>query len=251
MNRLPARAGLHWLRDGFALFRRQPGVLTMLLFANLLISILVSSVNMVGPLLAVVLLPSFSMAVLQACSQIQQGQRATLAVLLTGFRKPVLPALCKLGLVYLALSMLLAAGARLAIDPSAIAALSAPIDPAHAPQVNPGDLFAMLAVSLLQIVAIISLCFAAPLAVWQDMAIGKAIFYSFFAVLRSARVFLAMLLAWFGLYLMLAVLTLLVLGERNAGIVALTWLMLMFMLVLQCAIYVGYRQIFEPTEPAA
>ena len=99
MNTLPAITGWHWLKQGAALFRQQPAGLTTLLFANILISIGISAVPLLGPMIVSVLIPSFSMAFMQACLMIDNGERVTHAVLLTGFRKPVFGVLCKIGLV--------------------------------------------------------------------------------------------------------------------------------------------------------
>ena len=73
---------------------------------------------------------------------------------------------------------------------------------------------------------------------------GKAIFYSFFAVMRSARVFLVMLLAWFGIFMLASIVLLMVFGSASPGRVVITWLGFLFILLLQCAMYAGYRQIF-------
>jgi hypothetical protein len=64
------------------------------------------------------------MAFMQACLMIENGERVTPAVLLTGFRKPVLAALCKIGLVYLAVSLVLMCW-RAAIDAELLASRSA------------------------------------------------------------------------------------------------------------------------------
>ncbi len=48
---------------------------------------------------------------------IENGQRVTPAVALTGFRKPVLRELCKVGIVYLGVSLILALITRFAVQP--------------------------------------------------------------------------------------------------------------------------------------
>src|SRR3954451_14623932 len=116
MNNMPAMTGWAWLKQGASLFRKQPAALTTLLFANILISIAISAVPVLGPLVAVVLIPSFSVAFMRACLMIENGARVTPAVLLTGFRKPAVGPLCKIGLIYLAVSVLLALLAKVVID---------------------------------------------------------------------------------------------------------------------------------------
>jgi hypothetical protein len=250
MNKLPARTGWAWLKEGIGTFRKQPAALTTLLFANILISIGISAVPFLGPMLAVVLIPSFSMAFMQACLMIEHGQRVSPAVLMTGFRKPAVIALCKVGLIYLAVSLLLALLTRLMVDENFWKQVSAPIDPAVGPVVQLSDLLSMLFIFVLDISALMALCFAAPLTYWQKMGPGKATFYSFFAVLRSARVFLVLLLSWFAMFFAVSMVTLMIVGNGNTGRVLIMWIIFLFVLLLQCAMYAGYRQIFGVPQDA-
>lgn len=244
MNKLPAKTGWAWLKQGAALFGKQPAGLTMLLFANIVISIAFSAVPVLGPLLGVVLIPSLSMAFMQACLMIDSGQRVTPRVILTGFRKPAVGSLVKLGLVYLAVSAVMTLLARLVIDESFWHQMTGQkVDPKQL-SVNASDVFAMLGMFVLDLAVLISLAFAAPLTYWEKMGPGKATFYSFFAVAKSARVFLVLLLAWFGLFFGVCFVVTLVLGPVDVARAVIMWLIFLFMLLLQCAIYVGYRTIF-------
>ena len=244
MNSIPAITGWHWLKQGAGLFRKQPAALTTLLFANILISIGISAVPLLGPMVAVVLIPSFSMAFMKACLMIENGERVTPAVLLTGFRKPVLPQLCKVGLIYLGVSLLMALLMRFAVDADFWEQMARQGRDGGQPQVAASDLFGMFAVFGLDVIILMSLCFAAPLTYWQKMSPGKAIFYSFFAVLRSARVFIVLLLAWFAIFVGICMVITLLLGASNMTRVVIMWLIFLFVLLLQCAMYAGYRQIF-------
>jgi hypothetical protein len=252
MNKIPATTGWAWLKQGAGLFRKQPAALTTLLFANILISIAISAVPVLGPLVAVVLIPSFSVAFMRACLMIENGKRVTPAVLLSGFRKPAVGALIKIGLIYLAVSVLLALLAKVMINAEFWEQVGGqPADTKNL-QVAASDVFAMLGVFLLDLAAIMSLSFAAPLTYWQHMGPGKATFYSFFAVLKSARVFIVLLLAWFGLFFGVCFVIALILGGADLARVVIMWIIFLFILLLQCAMYVGYRQIFgKPDDPEA
>lgn len=245
MNKLPARTGWTWLKEGIGLFRKQPAGLTMLLFANILISITLSAVPILGPLLALVLIPCFTIAFMQACLMIDNGERVTPGVLLTGFRQPAVIPLVKLGFVYLGVSVVLALLARFAIDESFLEQMAAAqrSDPQKI-ELAAGDVLAMFGVFLLQVAALMSLAFAAPLVYWQKMTPFKAVFYSFFAVARAARVFSVMLLAWFGLFFGVLFVVALVFGGGNFARVVIMWLIFLFVLLLQCGIYAAYREIF-------
>jgi hypothetical protein len=251
MNDLPARTGWEWLKQGIGLFRKQPAALTTLLFANILFSIGLSAVPILGSVLAVVLIPSFTMAFMQACLMIENGDRVTPAVLLTGFRKPALVALCKLGLVYLAVSLLMMVITRLAIPPEVIMQMMPRPDAKTPPTIQTSHMLALFGVFLLDVAVLVTLCFAAPLTYWKHMGPGKATFYSFFAVIRTARPFLVLLAAWFAIFFGVCIVAALVFGDAALGRVVLMWLIFLFMLLLQCAMYAGYRTIFgKPADKA-
>ena len=244
MNNMPAITGWTWLKEGAALFRKQPAALTTLLFANILINLLIGVVPLLGPLLAMVLIPSFSLAFMKACLMIENGERVTPAVVMTGFKKPVLTELCKIGLVYLGLSVVLTVLARLVVDFDLIQQVLQPADPKNVPPVPSWEFVKMFALSALNASVLIALSFAPPLVYWQKMAPGKAIFYSFFAVLKSARVFLVLLTSWLGIMLLGLFVIVIIMGTSMFGRVLMMWLVFLFVLLLQCAMYAGYRQIF-------
>jgi len=253
MNNLPARTGWEWLKGGMGLFRKQPGALTTLLFASILLAIGISAVPIIGPIVVVVLIPSFSMAFMQACLMIDNGDRVTPAVLLTGFRKPVLAALCKIGMIYLGVFLVLTLIALL-ITPESLRQLPGNIklDPKDKLPFTLGDVMTVFGLLILETVSLLTLCFAAPLAYWKRMGPGKATFYSFFAVVRSARVFGVLLLSWFGIFTAITFVVVNLFSAIALAQVVLMWLMFLFIMFLQCAIYAGYRDIFgKPAGPEA
>jgi hypothetical protein len=251
MSKLPARTGWEWFKQGATLFRKQPAGLTMLLFANFVISIVLSALPYFGPLVAVILIPSLSMAFMQACLNIENGEPVSLRLLGTGFRKPAVGSLCKLGVVYLLVSAVLTLLAGVLIDEGFWQQMR---DQQAVPQklnIDPGDMVGMFVLFLVDLAALISLAFAAPLIYWERMGTGKAIFYSFFAVVKSVRVFIVLLATWFGMFCVMGFVIALVLGPLHIAQAVMSGMLLIFVLLLQCAIYVGYRQIFgKPIEPA-
>ena len=251
MNNMPAMTGWTWLKEGAGLFRKQPAALTTLLFANILVSLLIGFVPLVGPMLAVVLIPSFSMAFMKACLMIENGERVTPVVALTGFRQPVFAQLCKVGLIYLVVSLLLNLIARFAIDPAFFQQFPGG-EASRMPEVTGSTMLTLFLVSALNMSVLIALSFAAPLVYWQQMGAGKAAFYSFFAVWKSARVFVVLLMAWFAFLFALCIVFTLLLGGSNVARVAIMWLIFLFILLLQCSLYAAYRRIFgKPVEAGA
>lgn len=244
MSRLPAITGWHWIKQGFALFRKQPAILTMLLFATLLISLTLATIPFLGQILTMVLIPSFSMAVMQACNLIGQDQPVAPGVLLTGFRQPALARLCKLGLIYLLISIVLGLIPAFMISPEFIKQMGVPLAERGAIKISPADMQVVLLAGLLQGVALLLMCFAPALAYWQQMKPGKATFYSVFGIFGAIRPFAVMLMAWLAMFFGAALVVSLVLGNSKGGQIAVLWLMLQFLLLLQCAIFAAYRQIF-------
>jgi hypothetical protein len=252
MNNLPARTGWEWLKRGMGLFRKQPAALTTLLFASILLAIGISAVPYVGPVIVVVLIPSFSMAFMQACLMIENGDRVTPGVLLTGFRKPVLGGLCKVGVIYLGVFLLLTVIALL-VTPESLRQLpgNMKIDPKDKFPFTLGDVMAVFGLLILEAVSLLTLCFAAPLTYWKRMGPGKATFYSFFAVVRSARVFVVLLLSWFGIFTVVTFVVVNLFSAVALAQVVMIWLMFLFVLFWQCAIYAGYADIFgKPSAQA-
>jgi hypothetical protein len=249
MNNLPARTGWDWLKRGIGLFRKQPAALTALLFASILLAIGISALPYIGKIIVVVLIPSFSMAFMQACLMIDNGERVTPGVLLTGFRKPVLGALCKVGLIYLGVFLVLNLAAEM-VMPESLRQFpgTIKIDPKGKLPFTLADVMAVLGLMVLETVSLLTLCFAAPLTYWKRMGPGKATFYSFFAVVRSARVFGVLLLSWFGIFTATTFLVVNLFSQMALAQVVLMWLMFLFILFLQCAIYAGYRDIFGTPE---
>src|SRR5690606_17466212 len=114
--------------------------------------------------------------------------------------QPVVKDLCKVGLIYLGVSLLMALITRFTVDPNFWEQVAQQSREGGQPQVAGSDVLAMFMIFGLDVAVLMSLCFAAPLTYWQKMSSGKAVFYSFFAVVRSARVFIVLLLAWFALF---------------------------------------------------
>ena len=256
MGKLPANTGWHWVKQGFALFRQQPGGLSTLFLGYMFIMLLIGSVPLLGQLLPVILVPVFSIAFMQACNDIEQGKRISPKRLLIGFHKPVFAVLFSLGLLYLAVAALALGVSALADDGVFFKLLTGQIEPAAAKNSNLAG--AVLLAMLVYIPGAMAFCFAAPLIYWQKMSLGKAIFFSFFAVLRSAKVFLMFAAGWFGISLVSSQVVLLVFGRSELAMTVMLPLSMILTIIMHCSFYASYRQIFgvpkkdvaAPDQPA-
>jgi hypothetical protein len=250
MNKLPASAGWDWIRQGFELFRKQPGGLFMLFLGYMLMVIILGLIPVLGQFLPVLLMPVFTIVFMQACAQIDQQKRITPMLLAEGFRHPKVGTLVGLGLLYIVVAALALGVSTLADDGVFMKLVTGRLQPdaKEVQESNAGS--AMLLAMLLYLPAMMAFWFAAPLIAWQRMGLFKSLFYSFFAVLRAMRAFLLFLCSWFGIALLCTQLVFLIFGRSGAGMSLLTPVWMVLTIIVQCSLYASYRQIFgAPVEP--
>ena len=253
MNRLPAITGWLWVKEGFALFRMQPLTLSMLFVSYMFLMILIGLIPLLGQLLPLLLLPVFSLAFLRASAQVRAAQAVRPNLLFEGFRSPHLKRLVLLGSLQLLVATA-ALGASSLIDGGLLwKILSGQIalDPKVVAGSNLG--LAMLFSAALYVPASMAFWYAAPLIAWHQMGVGKAVFYSFFAVLRETRAYLVYGVAWAGIAVFLPAFLSLLLAVlfKNPGLIVVVMMpvSLLLTVVLYASFYVTYTDVFG-TEPA-
>ncbi len=188
---------------------------------------------------------------MHACALAERGERIYPKILLAGLRSPSFATLLKLGTIYpLAAALAISASSiiddgmfwkiisgQIALDPQSSQAPDMPL--------------AMLFATVLYLLAPTLLWFAAPLIAWQKMSLGKAIFYSFFSVIRYGKAFL-MYLAVSALCFFLSAFTSVFLATlfNNAGIAMLIMppLVLLLIVVIYCSFYPTYTHLFGAPE---
>ncbi|MDB5797197.1 MAG: rane protein [Paucimonas sp.] len=258
MDKIPPRTGWLWIKEGFALFRRRAGEMSTLFLAYMLLVMLVGSMPVLGQVLPVVLIPVFSVGFMMACARIEAGQRVTPRVLAAGFAMPGLRPLLLLGLLYVT-AISLAIGASSLFDDGAFLGVMSGRGSKDLKDVDmmPG----MLVAALLYIPAAMAFWYAAPLIAWHRMGVGKAVFYSFFAVWRAGRAFLVYVLGWVVIGVLLPVVVSsvigLVLGNRMVSMLILLPLSILLTVVMYCSFYPTYTSVFgrdhipPPSPPPA
>lgn len=250
MNRLPFSAGREWIRQGFDLFRRQPGTLATMFLAYLLFMMVAGLVPYVGTVLETLMLPVLSAAFMLACLKIERGERAPPSLIIDGLRPPYRKPLLLLGVVYLAVG-LVAVGVTMLLDGGVFwEAARGQIDT----RVQENQVKVMRSMMIAGAVSLpftLALCFAVPLILWQRMAVGKAVFYSFFAVLRERAAFAGFVLRWILMLVAISVVVALlgVVVSRYAALLIMP-VTVMLWIVLNCSFYAAYRQVFgSPAAP--
>lgn len=247
MEKLPASTGWLWVKQGFALFRKQPGGLSTLFLGYMFCMLAISIVPLLGQVLPVVLVPVFSIAFMQACVRIEQGQRVLPNLLLSGFRKPAFPTLFGLGLLYI-ITALIAIGASSLVDGGMLWQLvTGQIDAKAAAAKESSIGAAILLTIALYVPAAMGFCFAAPLIYWQKMSLGKALFFSFFAVLRSFKAFAVFAVTWFALSVVTSQILLMIFGAQLA-VQLMVPVSVILTVIMHCSFYASYRQLFGAPE---
>jgi hypothetical protein len=248
----PASTGIGWIREGFVLFRQQPGELSMLFLLYMLLMFSLSLIPVVGQLLPMLLVPAFSMAFMQACVEIEAKRKVTPKLLLTAFRSPALGTLLRLGALYPLTAMGAVAASAIVDGGVFLKLMTGQIAPDDT-SVQVGNLpLAILLSALVYVPAAMAFWHAAPLVVWQRMGLFKAIFYSFFAVKRCSKAFIAYAMGWALVGIALpavigAVLSLL-LGKNIVSVMLLMPLSVILTLVMYCSFYPTYTAVFKPPE---
>lgn len=254
MQRLPASAGIDWIRQGLALFRRQPAELSMLFLLYMLLMFSLSLIPLVGQVLPLLLMPAFSMAFMQACAEIEAGRKVRPALLLTAFRSPALGTLLRLGSLYMLAAIAAVALSSLVDGGSFWKLMSGQVKADDEGVAVAGLPLAMAFSALVYLPFAMGFWHAAPLATWQRMGLFKAIFYSFFAVRRCGKAFLAYALGWIVVGIaapaVLSALLGLLLGKTLVTVMLLMPLSVILTLLMYCSFYPTYTAVFGQPEQA-
>lgn len=250
MEKLPAKTGWLWVTEGFALFRKQPAELSTLFFGYMFLMLALGIIPVIGQLMPLILVPLFSMTFMHACVHIEAGKKVYPNLLLVGFRSPFVRNLIKLGTLYL-LAAIIAISASALIDGGVfVQAITGQIAIDAETVRNSNMTLAMLFSAFVYIPAAMAFWYAAPLIAWQGMGVGKAIFYSFFAVRRASKAFLIYGLAWVTIGIIFPVIVSSIFGmllnSPNASIFILLPVSLVLTVIMYCSFYPSYTHLFGP-----
>lgn len=248
MEKIPAGQGWQWIREGAAIFRKQPAELATVFLCYMFLMLALSLIPTLGQVLPLIVSPVFSMAFMQASVQVEQDKRVYPDVLIVGFRSPALHLLLLLGLLYL-IAAGAALGASALIDNGALWDFIRGRTPLNEKTAGtPGILPAMLVAALIYTPAAMAFWYAGPLIMWQKMSIVKALFYSFFAVFKSGKAFLVYGLGWLlvgGLLpSIVSGIFSLFLGQTLATLLIGLPLSLVVTVIMYCSFYPTYKSIF-------
>jgi hypothetical protein len=187
---LPAVAGWRWIGAGFAIFRRNPPMLSMLVVSYWLTVLVLNVLPVIGALAASLVIPGLSVGLMQAARDLERGKSIGLPTLFSGFRQNT-RTLLALGALYLGatiavlgLSALVDGGELLRFMLASKAADREAIEDAN-------FLLPSLFVMILMAPVLMAYWFAPVLAAWHGLGVGKSLFFSFVACWINWRAFLA------------------------------------------------------------
>lgn len=258
---VPARTGLGWLREGYAVFVKQPLAFGSILFGYLMLSILsgiLPFINMVAPML---LAPFAVLAFMQATRLVLAGKAPWPTEVMAALapQKGLAMRLLQLGLVG-ALCFFLAMGAGALVDGGTMWKLALTPDKLDESVLRtPGLVEGAFLTLLLLVLGALLLCVAPGLVGFDGYSAAKATFASALVAIYNWRALLVFIGASLGTaYLVLtiaAALLVALLSSPVAAQMALVPLMLMLLTPSFVSIYPIYRDTLireaAPPDPAA
>ena len=252
---VPASTGTTWVKLGVRAFWRQPMALSALVFMTMAVMSLASLIPLVGPAVALALLPSATLAMMVAAAEAMQGKFPTPAVLLVAFRtgQQRLRDMLTLGALY-AVGFLAVMGLSALVDGGQFAQVylgGAPLTKELAQ--DPAFQRAMWLSMLLYLPLSLLFWHAPGLVHWHGVPPVKALFFSIVACVRNFGAFVVYGLGWLGVFLLGGVVVTLVSalltvvglsGAASWGIMVGAAMMLAAMFFT--SVVFSFRDCFEP-----
>ena len=197
---LPASRGWAWIIEGFALWKRNPALITFLVFGYWLCLLVLAAVPFIGQILMSLAMPALSLGIYNGCKAVAEKRKAGPEILISGFKQN-LPEQIKIGGIYLA-GTFVVLGLTALVDGGILAELmlgQRKLDEATAE--DPMLSASLIVGTMCSTPLMMAYWFAPLLAGWGRLSAVKAMFFSLVACWRNWRAFLA-----YGIGLMLAVL---------------------------------------------
>lgn len=249
---LPAIRGWRWFVEGFAIFKRNPPVLGMLVILYWLLLAFLGSLPFVGQALASVAMPALSVGLMGVCRALDRGETVDPLALFSGFRSRPRPILL-LGAIYLGATLVVLALTSLADGGVLLRLMLGGGVERH--ELDAPAVASAAEIGLVLIVPVLMAFWFSPLLVaWQGFGPGKALFFSFFACLRNWRAFVAygVALMFWGIALpgtLFGVLAALVPPGMNALLLVVSApFLFVFVPTVFASFYVTFRDIFAVPE---
>lgn len=182
--------GWRWLAGGFAIFRRNPPMLSLLVVIYWFTVIFLNVLPVIGAFAASLVIPGLSVGLMQAARNIERGQPVGVQTLYGGLRENT-RTLLALGALYLVATLGIL-GLSTIIDGGDLLRYMLASSRAERAAVEDADFtLPALFVLVLLVPVLMAWWFAPVLAAWHRQPLGKALFFSFVACWMNWRAFVA------------------------------------------------------------
>ncbi len=250
---LPTAAGWGWIAGGFAIFRRNPVVLSMLVIAYWFTVLFLNVLPIIGALAASLVIPGLSVGLMQASRNLERSQPVGIQTLYGGLKENT-RTLIALGALYLCCTIGVL-GISTLVDGGDLFRYMLASSRAERIAVEDADfVLPALVVMALLVPIMMAYWFAPVLAAWHRLPVGKALFFSFMACVMNWRPFLSyglglMLIAGIIPGVLLGLLLVLFPGAQAfaTGLITLP-MVLVIAPVVFASFYASYRDIFGISE---
>lgn len=251
MNSITAKTGWTWIVNGYGIFRKRPFLFTNLFFAYMIGLMVLGVIPFIGQILPVILAPVFSLLFMQACYRTDADNYVSFKELFNVFNRQIFSRLLLLGSLYLVYAVFISVIAIFVDGGLLLGALSQlePQELTSSQQIKMALTFVLMIA--LYIPFAMAVWYATPLIGWQKMSVGKAIFFSFFTVLRSLKAFFVYVFCWLALGLMLPVILgsiVILLGGQNLIGFVMMVLIVIVSILAHCSFYPTYKDVFSEPD---
>lgn len=254
--KLPARRGLRWLTEGYAIFRRNRLMLSLAVLGYWSLMALINSLPVVGQVATTLLIPVFAVSLMNVCRVFEAGQPFTPQLLFSGFARNQ-RGLLLLGVIYIVASLAILGIVALFDDGVLFRFVVLAELPDEAALAGERVMFAGQMTLVLFTPLMMAYWYAPVLVAWHDLPVAKALFFSFVACLRNWRAFIvyALAIAAFGALipgLLFGLFAMLFTGAGELLSLALAALVALVLLpTLYASFYVSYRDVFVTIDENA
>ena len=252
---VPPGTGLQWVLQGLRTFKSQPLALAALFFLGMASMSLISALPLIGPVIALALLPCISLTMMVAASEAAHGRKPTPALLLVAFRSGSqhLHSMLMLGGLYAA-GFLLIIGISSIVDGGTFASVYMGQTPMTRELAEEPEFQSAMWLSMCLYIPLSLAFWHAPALVhWHNVSPVKALFFSMIACIRNIGAYLVFGLCWMGLFLVsgmvLAMVTgilAMIIGSIAGGLMVATALMLAA--IFFTSIVFTFRDSFSPPD---
>ncbi|WP_120966525.1 BPSS1780 family membrane protein [Comamonas sp. lk] len=252
---VPARTGWLWVQLGLRTFKSQPLALAALFFLSMASMSLVSVLPLIGPVIALALLPSVSLAMMVAASEAAHGRKPTPALLLVAFRNGSqrMHSMLVLGGLYAA-GFLLVIGASTLIDDGTFASVYMGQTPMSREIAEMPEFQSAMWLSMGLYLPLSLLFWHAPALVhWHNISPIKSLFFSFVACVRNIAAYAVFGICWVGVFIASGTLLALVTGVLASVIGAAAGAIMVTMALMLAAMFFTslvftFRDCFSPPD---